>query len=355
MTMKLSSMLLATAAAAAMALPLSGPVRAADPELLVFDWAGFEVPGLFEEYTKKYGDGPSYTFFGDDDEAFQKVASGFKADVAHPCSQMVSKYRDAGLIEPWDISKIPAFADIDPKFLDSKIFKDDGGVWYIPTDWGATAIAYNTEEVPAEDVSTLQVFVNPKYEGRTSLPDSSDDVWALAYLATGVTDWTNITDDQFNAAAAWLREAHKNVSAYWADPAEMSQLMASGAVQVAWSWNDGVAYLKADNYPVGFQREAKEGSSSWFCGYVNLKDGPGKEDKAYDFINSWLRPEAAKALLDEIGYGHSNMKGMETISAEELVDAGLNPVNAPVLAQTPNDPQQRERQQAEFEKIKAGF
>ena len=119
---------------------LGSAAMAGDPDLLVFDWAGFEVPGLFETFKEKYGDGPTYAFYGDDDEAYQKVASGFKADVVHPCSQMVSKYRDAGLIEPWDISKIPAFADLDPKFLDSPIFKDDGGVWYLPTDWGVTAM-----------------------------------------------------------------------------------------------------------------------------------------------------------------------------------------------------------------------
>jgi spermidine/putrescine transport system substrate-binding protein len=197
----------------ALALVLSGvalaaPARAADPELTVFDWAGFEEPSLIEDYIAKYGKGPTYAFFADDDEAFQKVCAGFRADVAHPCSQMVGKYRDAGLIEPWDVSRIPEFANIAPRFLDSKVFKDDTGVWYIPTDYAYTAIAYNTEEVPAEDVASLQVFLDPKYEGRVSIPDSSDDVWALAYLATGVTDWTDVTDAQFAAAADWLLDGH---------------------------------------------------------------------------------------------------------------------------------------------------
>lgn len=347
------ALLLATVAS--LAASAVSPAFAADPELLVFDWAGFEEPTIFQGYVDKYGDSPTYAFFGDDDEAFQKVASGFKADVVHPCSQMVEKYRDAGLIEPWDVSKIPEFASIDPKFLNSKIFKDDGGIWYIPTDWGVTAIAYNTEEVPVEDVASLEVFTDPKYQGRTSLPDSSDDVWALAYLATGVTDWTDVTDAQFTAAAEWLRKAHQNVVSYWADPAEMAQLMASGQVLVAWSWNDGVAYLQDDNFPVGFQREPKEGSSTWFCGYVNMKDGPGKEDKAYDFINAWLAPASGAALIDAIGYGHSNTKAMAEIPAETLESAGLTEINAPILAQTPNSTAQRERQLEEFEKIKAGF
>ena len=344
-------LLTTTSLAALIALP----AFAADGELTVFDWAGFEEPSIFQAYVDKHGDNPTFAFYGDDDEAFQKMASGFKADVVHPCSQMVSKYRDAGLIEPWDTSKIPNFDKIDAKFLDSEVFKDAEGVWYIPTDWGATAIAYNSESVPAEDVSTLQVFVDPKYQGRVSLPDSSDDVWALAYLATGVTDWSEVTDEQFQAAAAWLREAHVNVAAYWADPSEQAQLMASGAVDVAWSWNDGVVYLQADNYPVGFQREPAEGSSTFFCGYVNVKDGPGSEDKAYDFINAWLEPSAAKALLDTIGYGHTSAAAMATIVDEPAVAEGLAEIDAPVLAQTPNDPELRQRQLAEFEKIKAGF
>lgn len=343
--------LLTTTILAAAALP----AYAADRELTVFDWAGFEEPSIFQAYVDKHGDSPTYAFYGDDDEAFQKVASGFKADVIHPCSQMVGKYRDAGLIEPWDTSRIPNFEQIEERFLDSEVFRDDQGVWFIPTDWGATAIAYNTETVPAEDVASLNVFTNPKYQGRTSLPDSSDDVWALAYLATGVTDWSEVTDEQFQAAAAWLREAHANVAAYWADPSEQAQLMASGAVDVAWSWNDGVVYLQADNYPVGFQREPAEGSSTFFCGYVNVKDGPGSEDKAYDFINAWLEPSAAKALLDTIGYGHTSAAAMATIADEPAVAEGLAEIDAPVLAQTPNDPELRQRQLAEFEKIKAGF
>ena len=204
-------------------------------------------------------------------------------------------------------------------------------------------------------MQSLAVFINPDYAGRTSLPDSSDDVWALAYLATGVTDWTDVTDEQFQAAADWLRQAHQNVAAYWSDPSEQAQLMASGQVDVAWSWNDGVTYLQADNYPVGFQREPTEGSSTFICGFVNMKDGPGSEEKAYDFINAWLEPRSAKGLLDTIGYGHSTKAGMESIKEEPAVKSGLGHINVPILAQTPNDPQQREKQLAEFEKIKAGF
>jgi spermidine/putrescine transport system substrate-binding protein len=341
-------------AAFALSLPFT-MAHAADPDLIVFDWAGFENKDLIAAYIEKHKDMPTYAFFGDDDEAFQKVSSGFKADVAHPCSQMVSKYRDAGLIEPWDTSRIPNFGEIAPRFLKSSIFSDDTGVWYIPTDYAYTAVAYNTTDVPAEDVASLNVFLNPKYAGRISLPNNTDDVWALALLATGVSDWTDVSEEQFQAAAAWLREAHPNVVAYWSDPSELSQLMASGQVQVAWSWNDSIALMRTEGFPVGFQRQAKEGASSWFCGYVNFKDAPGSEDKAYDFINAWLDHGSARGLLDGFGYAHSNDKALAEIPAEDLVTADVSPIDTTLLAQTPIEHKMRDRMLEEFEKIKAGF
>ncbi|MBL4917567.1 extracellular solute-binding protein [Szabonella alba] len=344
---------LLTGCALALALPFAA--QAADPELIVFDWAGFEDESLIAGYVEKHGQMPTYTFFGDDDEAFQKVASGFRADVVHPCSQMVSKYRDAGLIEPWDVSRIPEWGNIAERFKDSEIFVDGDTVWYIPTDYAYTAIAYNTEAVPEEDIASLQVFHDPKYAGRISLPDNTDDVWALALLATGVSDWSDVTEDQFQAAATWLRAAHPNVVAYWADPSELSQLMAGGQVQVAWSWNDSIALMREEGFPVGFKRDAAEGASSWFCGYVNVKDSPGSEDKAYDFINAWMDHGSARGLVDGFGYAHANDAALATIPAEDLVAADVSPVDSTLLAQVPIDNAMRDRMLQEFENIKAGF
>ncbi len=348
---RIATLLLATTAAFA----FSGAAQAADAELTVFDWAGFEDQSLIEDYVAKHGQMPTYALFGDDDEAFQKVSSGFKADVAHPCSQMIGKYREAGLIEPWDVSRIPEFGNIAPRLLNSPTFKDDTGVWYIPTDYAYTAVAYNTKEVPAEDVASLNVFKDPKYAGRISLPNNTDDVWSLALLATGVGDWTAVTDEQFAAAAAWLREVHPNVRAYWKDPSELSQLMATGEVLVAWSWNDSIALMRSEGFDVSFQREAKEGASTWFCGYVNFKDGPGSEDKAYDFINAWLAHPSAKGLLDNFGYASANEKALAEIPAEELVKADVSPITGTLLSQVPIDHAVRQHMLEEFELIKAGF
>ena len=96
-------------AGAALAVGLSFNVaQAADKDLVIFDWAGYEDENFYLSYIDKHGDKPTYSFFSDEEEAFNKIRAGFKADMAHPCSQSVIKWREAGMIEPFDTSRMPS-------------------------------------------------------------------------------------------------------------------------------------------------------------------------------------------------------------------------------------------------------
>jgi spermidine/putrescine transport system substrate-binding protein len=347
--MNLKKILLTTTAAAL----VSGAALAADDGLVVFDWSGYEDEGFFQKYVTQHGGSPTFAFFGNEDEAFAKLRAGFKADVSHPCSQSVSKWHEQGLLEPLDTSRIDLWSDVNSQMAEA--FKIDGSYYMLPADWGTTALTYRTDLVDVAKMTTLSVFLDPAYSGRISLPDNVDDLYALAYLATGVTDWTKATDANFQTASAWLRQAHQNVRTYWVDGAELAQLMGSGEVVVSWAWNETPATMGAEGLPIEANRSTAEGSSSWFCGYVNLANGPNSEDKMYDFFNAWMDPGSAEYMISAWGYGHGNQTAMSAMGADALVDAGLGPINVPVLAQVPMPPQLREKMLAEFNKIKAGF
>ena len=342
--------LLGTAAFALAATAL----QAADPDLTIYDYAGFDDPAYHSKYVEKYGDSPTVAIFGDEEEALQKILSGFKADAAGICAGSVKKWIDAGVIEPWDTSKIAAWNDLDKNLTGQQVAGASSDVYFVPTYFGSTAISYNTEKVPAEDVASLDVFLNPKYKDRLSIADNVDDAYALAYLATGVDNWENLTEEQFQAASNWLREAHKNLRTYWVDPGEVAQLLATGEVLIAWTWNETLPTMRDQGFPIGFQREAKEGSSLWVCGLVNIKDGPGSEEKLYDYLNAFLDPSSTDALL-ESGYGQANGTAMAGVDQQMLVDGGIGPVSVPVFAQLPLSVEWRQRHSDEFEKIKAGF
>ncbi|MGB3689914.1 MAG: ABC transporter substrate-binding protein [Jannaschia helgolandensis] len=337
-----------TGAATLAALP------AGAQSLTVFDYSGFEDPAFHSAYIEANGAGPDFAFFGDEEEAFQKLSSGYnEPGVTHICAGSVTKFVESGLIEPWDLSKITEWDNLSRDLTGQKV-GDDGDVYFVPVDYGSTAIAYNADEVPAEDVASLDVFLNPEYQGRMSLPDNVDDAYALAYLATGTTDWSNATDAQFDAASEWLRKAHVNLRTYWTDPAELSQLLSSGEVLVSWAWNETLPTMADEGFPIGFQREAAEGSSLWLCGYVNMKDSTSDEQLGYDYVNAMLDASSTVPLL-EAGYGQSNLPAMEGQGEEALTASGLGTIDAPVLAQLPMDGQLRQKQAETFERIKAGF
>ena len=99
---------------------------------------------------------PTFTFFGDEDEAFEKIRTGFKTDLAHPCSQSVVKWREAGLLEPLDTSKIEGWKDLNPGIMAMKDLATtaDGTAWFLPWDWGNTLLTYNSEKVDARRTSS---------------------------------------------------------------------------------------------------------------------------------------------------------------------------------------------------------
>jgi spermidine/putrescine transport system substrate-binding protein len=354
----MTNLRLKVAALAGTAALLSSTVWAQDAELTVFDWAGYEDPEFYTAYTDKYGDAPTFAYFGDEEEAFQKLRSGFKADVAHPCSQSVPKWMEAGLLEPLDISRIDRWDDLNVEFREIEAYKKDGEYYFVPIDWGNTALTYNTEKLTDEQVASLQIFADPSMAGKVSVGDSVDDAYALGFLATGVQDWTKATDEDFKNASDFLRKVHQNVLSYWDSSSSLAQLMQSGQVELAWAWNETSSTMAGEGLPIAMKRDTVEGASSWVCGYVKLSGGEGSDDKFYDFINAWLEPKTADYIVSAWGYGHSNAAQMAQMDQEMLKSIGLDSnesLRENTLWQAPPGPELREKMIAEFETIKAGF
>ncbi|MBY8975206.1 extracellular solute-binding protein [Rhodobacteraceae bacterium NNCM2] len=346
------------AAVGSFLIAAAGISNAADPELVVFDWAGYEDPGFYPAYVEKHGDNPTYAYFGDEEEAFQKLRTGFQADLAHPCSQSVVKWREAGLIEPIDTSRIENWDGLIEDFRNMPGFVVEGEQYVMPIDWGGTFLTYRTDMVDAADITSLQAFADPKFEGRVSIGDNVDDAYALAFLAVGVTDWTKATDEEFQAASDFLRKVHPNVRAYWQDGSSLAQLMTSGEVILAWAWNETATTMQGEGQPVALTRDTEEGYTTWVCGYVNLVNGEGSEDKMYDFLNAWNEDRVAAYIVNEWGYGHANGAAMAKIDQEVLASMSFDNLDAYVdktLWQAPLPADLREKMIAEFERIKAGF
>ena len=163
----------------------STTANAADEELVILDWSAYNDPGFYQGYIEQHGDEPTFSFFGEEEEAFQKLRIGFEADISHPCSQSVSKWHEAGLLDPLQIDRIERWDQVNETMKEA--FKIDGEYYLLPADWGTTALAYRADLVPDEDVQSLQVFVDPnmpeKFPSRIMLTTPMPWlIWQLAYL-----------------------------------------------------------------------------------------------------------------------------------------------------------------------------
>lgn len=71
--------------------------------------------------------------------------------------------------------------------------------------------------------------------------------------------------------------------------------------------------LKSEGYDVRYMRP-KEGLLGWAEALMLMKDRSGDTQKAYDFVDAWLSAGTAKWIIENYGYGHANMVGIEMAS-----------------------------------------
>lgn len=345
-------------AAALLAASMMAPALQAADSLTVFDWAGYDDPNFHQAYTAKHSTPPSFTFFADDDEGFQKARAGFKADLAHPCLTTAAKWREAGLIRPIDTSRIAAWNDVIPALKELPGVVQDGKVWMVPFDWGNALLIVRTDQVPEAD-RTLEIFTNPEYKGRIAVSGSVDDAYALAMLALGMQKFEDLDDPaKFRQASDYLAKVRDNQKFYWTDPTQLDQSIASGEIVAAWAWNQSVTAGQGNGVPVEAVTGPKAGASTWVCGYVDMVDGPGSRDLAYDYLNALLEPGAGKYILEAWVYGHSNAKSFAIADKAAVTRFGYDDLERFMtnsLFQAGISVELQQKLADQFEKIKSGF
>lgn len=337
--------------------PLLPRAARAGEELTYFTWAGYDIPEFHPAYVEKYGSSPQMPVFGEDEEALTKARSGFSFDLAHPCKVTLGRWRDAGLIEPFDISRIPEWENIWPQLRDTDGVVTPEGVWQIPWEWGNASVVYRTDLAPEyKDNHTWTILWDEKYKGRLSQYDSVDGAVLVAALVAGVKDPFRMTDEELAGVKELLVKQRDVLRFWWTEQSSVEQSIASGELIAAYAWNDAVVRLKKAGVPVEYMNP-KEGIFTWFCGLVKAKNGPGDENAAYDLVNAMLETRVGVWLIDNFGYGHSNRKTFDQVSKERLQELGIMSPEALFTSGiffAEMDNAIRERYIAMFEQVKAG-
>jgi spermidine/putrescine transport system substrate-binding protein len=344
-------------------VPVMGrKARAATVSYFTFD--GFDIPEMFQSYVDAHGK-PDMPVYADAEEAFQKLRAGFVADVIHPCSGDTPRWRDAGIIQAIDTSKLSNFGDLAPGLVNLKGTQFDGEQWFMPYQWGQTSVTYRTDLVDlAGGEESWGILWDKKYAGKVAMIDAAEDAWWCAAIYAGV-DVSNLNDESLVVVSDQdiqkvrdvLIEQRDLVRMYSSDLAVVGQALASGELVAAMTWNEVPLYLRGEGIPVKFA-DPKEGALTWCCGVVLHAEAPNP-DLALELIDSMISPESGIYCIREFSYGHSNLKAVEAFSDAELADRGLSRDPGKTLARGHNvggvDPAVQQQINRDWEEITAGF
>ena len=263
--------------------------RAADDEITIFTWETYHEPPWVEAYQESRGVTVNVVETGSVDEMYAKTRSGaIEPDLVFIDSGSVPRYVNAGLIVPFDASKVPNSVNVglggwqEMNSLDGELY---GG---IPYNWGTQPLMYRTDKVTPAPTS-WSVLWDPKYKGEVLMPDDAYISVPMIALYVGANDAYNLTEEEFAAVREALRELRGQVKTITKGFDDATSIYGAGDAVVGYCQNIAVVFdLNAAGLPFVYSFP-DEGTPSWVDNFCVTERG--NRDIVYDFCNYCLTPE----------------------------------------------------------------
>jgi spermidine/putrescine transport system substrate-binding protein len=293
----------------------SGPVT-------LFQWQDYMEPPFLADYQKAYSEKPAITIFADEDEAFSKMRAGFKPDVMGPCYYEFPRWKEAGLLQPIDTSKLKNWNKISPTLRNLPVISaGPGKVWFVPHYWGNTSLTIRTDLAPEYAKSqSWDILFDPKYKGRVSVLDGVDDTVPFIAHMIGINAY-DMSEADWAKVQAKLRELVPHLRFVSSDDTALAQGLASGEVVAAMSWRETFAALNREHKPVAYLNPPG-GIFTYVCGLVMHKN-PSNEAKALALIDSSLSDDAAVYTITHIGNAPANTQAMAKVPDSIFINLGI--------------------------------
>ena len=289
-------------------------VRAASGELKVLIWTGYVPQATRDKFEADTGVSIKVTNYGSNEELLNKMKAtkGRGFDLISPTLNRKPQWEPLGLLQPWDMNRVPA-----DKLVPSMVKASadewawDGGTYHLPYIWGTEAMSWRTDMFTREyeDLSYGDLWLKEhkgKVQGR---PHSMMAGIGLYLDRTGKLPSNRMLDaykDEDNMRRIWSQITkfaveHKPwIKQFWNDHNTQKAGYMQNGVVIGQTWDGPAIELKKEGKPVTYMAP-QEGALAWLDG-LSLPIGAKNLDAVYEFLRVTSTPEVGGQIGNDTGY-----------------------------------------------------
>ena len=292
-------------------------------ELRILAWEGYADPDWVAEFEKETGADVNVVFIGTDDEIWAKIkgSEGKDFDLFAVNTAQLQRYLDLGLVEPYDLDKLPNQKETLPRFQDLSTVKGvmrDGKVYGIPYAFDSIGLIYDTDKVKTPPDSWTALW-DPQYEGKVLAYDNGEHNFTVAALTMGIEDPYQLSDEQLKEAEQKLVDLKHNVLSFYTTADEALQLYQHNDVDLIFA-NYGQQQVKAmqDAGAHIAYINPKEGAPAWLDTWA-MTTGVQDKELAEAWVNFVLQKKIGQQLSERTGFGNTVVPFPSAAEGDKLV------------------------------------
>jgi putative spermidine/putrescine transport system substrate-binding protein len=281
-------------------------------------WEGYVDPSWKDQFQKDTGCTVNAKYAGSSDEMVTLMADGGGGQW-----DMVSASGDADLrliyggdVKPMNPDLIPDFKNFQTYFQTPPYNTINGVHYGISLQWGPNTLLYNKAKFTTAPTS-WSVLYDPQYKGLITVPNNPIQIAdAALYLSKKnpslkITDPYELTQAQFDATVALLKQQRPLVKKYWDLASDEISLFENGDAMVGAAWPYQTNTLQADGKVQVADTIPSEGATGWG--------------------DTWML--ATKAPHPNCAYLWTKYVSTAHVQAQQAISFGETPVNTKACAE----------------------
>ena len=306
-------------------MPVLKSIGKGEGKVNIIAWEGYTEPEWVKPFETQTGCKVNAKYAGTSSEMVSLMAhgGGGQYDLVSASGDADLRLIYGGNVRPVNVNLIPGWKDFYP-FLKSPSFNTIDGVHYgVSLEFGPNVLLYDKSAFPTPPTSWSTIY-DKKYSGKVSVPNNAIQIAdAALYLSKskpslGITDPYELTQTQFDASVALLKQQKPLIKKYWGLASEEISLFQNHEVVVGAAWPYQTGTLKAAKFPADDVIPA-EGATGWADSYLLATKAP-HPNCAYKWMAYMSEPKPQAQQANSYGETPANTKACAVM--DQLVKGG---------------------------------